>query len=94
MQINSRVKGINVQGMKKLSLDLFEYSEQFKKIKSGLDAIENKLRTDFKGEAANSFNNSFKNFNNNLNYVSESIKNYSEYCTNIIRQYEKNDSLR
>ena len=40
MNLSSSSVGINVEGMKKLSLDLLQFSEEFKKIKNSLDNIE------------------------------------------------------
>jgi len=84
--------GINVQGMKKLGVDLLEYSEELRKIKNNFDNIESKLRNSFSGEAANFFDNSFKNFGNNILYLSKNIKNYSDYCEEIIRRYQIQDT--
>ena len=89
--MNDKVLGISSQGMRKLSLDLLEYSEEFMKIKEKLDGIEGRLRGCFIGEAPNSFNNSLKSFNNNLTYLSKNVKNYSEFCQEVIRAYEKHD---
>ena len=88
------MKGINVLGLKKLSLELNEYCEEFKKIKSSLNSIENKLRANFSGEAGNNYANSFKNFISNIDYVSVSMRNYSEYCQETIRKYEKHDAMK
>lgn len=89
--MNNKVYGISSQGMKKLSLDLLEYSEEFTKIKEKLDNIESRLRNCFVGEAPNAFNNSLKTFNNNLTYLSKNVRNYSEFCQEVIRAYEKHD---
>ena len=86
MNLSDNVLGINVQGMKKLSIDLLEYSEELRKIKNSLDNIENKLKTSFTGEAANAYNNSFKNFSNNIFYLRKKIKNYSDYCEELIKK--------
>ena len=90
---NNNFKGIDSSSLKKLSLELSEYCEEFKKIKSSLNIIESKLRTNFAGEAGYNYANSFKNFINNFDYVSSSMKYYSDYCLDVIRKYEKNDSL-
>ena len=92
MNNGSRSFGISTSGMKKLSIDLLEYSEEFRKIKNSLDTIESKLRTNFSGEAANNYNNLFKSFSNNLTYISKSVKGYSEYCEEIIRKYQRHDT--
>ena len=89
---NNNMVGINVAGMKKLSLDLIDYCEEFKKIKSTLDNIENKLKNNFSGEAGNNYSNSFKSFINNFDYVSASMRIYSDYCQEIIKKYERHDS--
>ena len=90
-RMEDNMKGISSEGIKKLSLDLLEYSEEFMKIKEKLDNIEQRLRNCFIGEAPNSYNNSLKSFNNNITYLSKNIKNYSEFCQEIIRAYEKHD---
>jgi uncharacterized protein YukE len=89
--MEDNMKGISSEGIKKLSLDLLEYSEEFMKIKEKLDNVEQRLRNCFIGEAPNSYNNSLKSFNNNITYLSKNIKNYSEFCQEIIRSYEKHD---
>jgi uncharacterized protein YukE len=89
--MEDNMKGISSEGIKKLSLDLLEYSEEFMKIKEKLDNVEQRLRNCFIGEAPNSYNNSLKSFNNNITYLSKNIKNYSEFCQEIIRAYEKHD---
>ncbi len=89
--MNNKMYGISSQGMRKLSLDLLEYSEEFMKIKEKLDNIEGRLRSCFVGEGPNSYNNSLKAFNNNLTYLSKNVRNYSEFCQEVIRSYEKHD---
>ena len=89
--MNDKMQGISSEGIKKLSLDLLEYSEEFMKIKGKLDNIEQRLRSCFVGEAPNSYNNSLKSFNNNLIYLSKNVKNYAEFCQTVITSYEKQD---
>ena len=91
MRMNNKIYGISSQGMRKLSLDLLEYSEGLMKIKERLDNIEGRLRGCFIGEAPNCYNNSLKSFTSNLIYLSKNISNYSEFCQEIVRSYEKHD---
>jgi uncharacterized protein YukE len=90
--MNNKMYGISSQGMRKLSLDLLEYSEEFMKIKEKLDNIEERLRGCFVGEGPNNYNNSLKAFNNNLTYLSKNIKNYS--CKEIDRLINDSDDMK
>lgn len=85
------VSGINAQGLRKLSLDMITYEEEFQKIFLELQNMVNQTKIIFDGEAANQFRKNFDDFSTNFKVVTNSMKNYSEDFLTVIKQYEKNE---
>lgn len=83
------ISGINAQGLRKLSLDMITYEEDFQKIFFELQNIINQTKEIFDGEAGNQFRKNFDNFSANFKVITNSMKNYSEDFITVIRQYEK-----
>ncbi|MCI8588610.1 MAG: hypothetical protein HFG40_03055 [Bacilli bacterium] len=85
------VSGINAQGLRKLSLDMITYEEDFQKIFSELQNIMNQTKAIFDGEAGNQYRKNFDNFSTNFKVITNSMKNYSEDFISVIKQYEKRE---
>ena len=85
------IYGINLMGLKKLSLDMISYQEEFKKIFSEINNIVLDSKSYFIGEAGDVFRKNFNDFSANFRIVTNSMQIYSDDFLQVIKNYKKND---
>jgi len=87
----SNLKGINEEGIKKLVLNIYDYSEQISTILNSIDDLVTDVKEHFQIESSNVFYNKFTEVKNNFGNVRDNILSYADEMLKVSNNFQSID---
>lgn len=87
----TNLKGINEEGIKKLVLNIYDYSEQISTVLNSIDDLVSDVKADFQIENNNVFYNKFTEVKNNFGNVRDNILSYADEMIKVSNNFQSID---
>ena len=83
--------GVNVDGIDKLILDIYNYAEKINKTLNQITNVVEQTKSFYDCDIANDYRNKFNNFKTNFNIINKNIQSYAEDLIKLKNKYRDVD---